>query len=91
MRTTKIAVVLWLATAIPTLADQNEQVPTCLRLETNEMVQCYDPGKIDDAIVILRKRGIAVDKAYVISIDTNRGKRVSAKALADWIANGAEP
>ena len=70
------------------LTTAHAQVPQCVRVATGQMVDCYEPAKIKEAYQTLKRRGIRTSHGYIISIEMNRGKFESAKALADWIERG---
>lgn len=72
------------------ISPAHAQVPQCVNVTTNQRVDCYSQEKIDAAYLTLRNRGIKASKDYIVSIEMNRGKFVSAKALADWIERGDE-
>jgi hypothetical protein len=81
-----IAAALWLMACHVFVVLAKAETPLC----GDRQVQCYDPAKIEAAYISLRNRGIRVDRSYIVSIEMNRGKFASAKALADWIERGDE-
>ena len=77
-----------LAILLATTLTAHAQVPQCVRVATGQTVDCYEPAKIEEAYQTLKRRGIRTSHGYIISIEMNRGKFESAKALADWIECG---
>ena len=76
------------AAAILLATAASQAAPLCDRVGTGRMVPCWSDAKIDAAVTILQRRGEPRDRDYVISIEMNRGKFASARALADWISYG---
>ena len=70
------------------ISPAHAEVPKCVRVSTGQLVPCFSQEKIDAAYHTLRNRGIKASKDYIVSIEMNRGKFESAKALADWIERG---
>lgn len=58
-------------------------VPLCMG--QSGLVPCWSAEKIEQSYHLLHGK---YDRGYIASIEMNRGKFSSAKALADWIRYG---